>query len=434
MNKKLSSFFVDPKTAIKNVALLLLMVFLVVYACFQIIPTFTDKIETENAYLVSVYDATETEAYIIRDEHVISKDSGGVLVTLVKDGERVSKGQAFANVYNTEDTVDLQEQINRIDRKIEILEKSAIDTDMYVTDISKTDSDINGYMNMLYEGVADGDLSEMVNVEKELLVGLNKKNIIINMTESYTNEIASLEAERRAIESRINAVSHRLYATQSGYFYGDVDGYENIFVPEMLSGLTMDAFKQTESKSPDSSVIDGSYGKIVTDFVWNVVAKADKESAAKYVTGRSYTVTFPSFSDEEMTMKLIDIIKTTSDEKALLVFRANTAPEDFTFLRKQQMNVINDKHTGLAVPKSALRIVGGEKGVYILDGDIVRFRMVDIIYENDDYYLVLDPSTLDEDEKKEWLSSHEEDVYPYISLYDNVIVSGKALFDGKTIA
>ncbi|MGN1121860.1 MAG: hypothetical protein ACI4RV_05800, partial [Eubacteriales bacterium] len=71
MNKKLSSFFCDPKTTVKNAALFLLMIFLVVYAFFQILPTFTQSIEVETALLVSVYDTTVTTGYIFRDEEVI---------------------------------------------------------------------------------------------------------------------------------------------------------------------------------------------------------------------------------------------------------------------------------------------------------------------------------------------------------------------------
>ena len=210
MNKKLADFFCDPKTAVKNVALLLLMVFLVIYAFFQILPTFTQNITTETALLVSVYDTCKTTGYIFRSEQLVEKSTGGVTVTLVKDGERVSKGQIFANVYSDSSSAGLQEQINAIDRKIDILSKSVVDTDLYVTDITKTDQAIDKDFDTLFSMVSAGDLSDVLTTEKSLLVNMNKKTLITNMNNGYHSEIASLQSERSALQSRISSVSKSL--------------------------------------------------------------------------------------------------------------------------------------------------------------------------------------------------------------------------------
>ena len=77
MNKKLADFFCDPKTAVKNVALLLLMVFLVIYAFFQILPTFTQNITTETALLVSVYDTCKTTGYMDKLSSLLGCGSAG---------------------------------------------------------------------------------------------------------------------------------------------------------------------------------------------------------------------------------------------------------------------------------------------------------------------------------------------------------------------
>ena len=436
MNKKLDDFFCDPKTAVKNVALLALMVFLVVYAFFQILPTFTQNIETETALLVSVYDTCKTTGYIFRDEHLVDKSSDGVTVTLVKDGERVSKGQIFANVYSSSDAAGLQEQINAIDRKIDILSKSVVDTDLYVTDITKTDQAIDEDLDTLFALVSSGSLADAVSAEKSLLVNLNKKNLIINMNNGYQGEIASLQSERSALQSRISSVSKSRWASSSGYYYGDVDGYENLFTPDKLENLTLESFRALTACEPDTLLASRTAGKIVTDFVWHLVCEADKYSAAALEVGKYYKIRFPSFSEDTVTMKLVHSVSVTSDDTALLVFRGNTAPEDFPYLRTQEADIIGTSYTGFAVPKKALRIVGGKKGVYILDGDIVRFRLVDILFENEDYYIVAPeaPKPDEADSTTEAPTVSDGPVYRYLSLYDSVIVSGKDLFDGKIIA
>ena len=431
MNKKIADFFCDPKTALKNTALLLLMIFLVVYAFFQILPAFTQQIKTETALAASVYETCQTTGYIFRDEQVVESPTAGVAVTLVKDGERVSKGQHFANVYSEDASVNLQEQINAIDRKIEILSKSVVDTDLYVTDISKTDEEIDASFDALFSLVADGNLADAVGVEKNLLVSMNKKNLIISMNDGYQNEIAALKRERNALQSRISSVSQRLTAAYSGYYYGDIDGYESIFKPELLDELTLDSFRALTLSAPSTINESRVAGKIVKDFVWYVVCETDKFSASAYEPGHYYRLNFPAFSEETVNMELMKTVSVTSEDTALLVFRGNTAPQDFPYLRSQRVDIIGKSYSGLAVPKKALRIVDGNPGVFILDGDIVRFRLVEILFEDEDYYIVsAEPPRLDDPEN---VSAADKPAGRYLALYDSIIVGGKALFDGKTV-
>lgn len=428
MNRKLVSYFCDPKTALRNVGLLLLMVFLTIYAVFQILPTFTHTIKTETALMVSLYDTCETTGYVFRSEQLVEKPGEGETVTLVKDGERVSRGQLFANVYTDASSAGLQEQINAIDRKIEILSKSVVDTDLYVTDITKTDVEIESSLNALFEKVANRDLTDAVSIENSLLVSLNKKKLITNMTSSYQNEIASLQSERGALQSRIRSVSRALYASSAGYFYGDVDGYEHIFTPDVLDSLTLDSFHSLIAASAEPTT--GVAGKLVTDFVWYLVCEADKYAVAGYEKGHSYRLRFPSFSDDVLVnMKLTQILSETASDTALLVFRGNTAPEGFPYLRQQTAEIIGQSYTGLAVPKKAVRIVEGKQGVYILDGDIVRFRRVEVLFEDEEYYIVSPEAPIPDEPQTE-----DVPVERYLALYDSIIVSGKDLFDGKIVA
>ena len=185
MNKKLADFFCDPKTAVKNVAVFLLMIFIVVYAGFQILPSFAGKIEIESALAVSIFDTNKTTGYIFRQEHVLEGGgSMGIPVTFIKDGERVSRGQHFANVYSADDYALLQKNIDEIDAKIEVLQKSAIEANTYITDISKTDQQVSDSLGEVYSAISKGTLSELPNVQNNLLVNMNKRNMIVNMNES----------------------------------------------------------------------------------------------------------------------------------------------------------------------------------------------------------------------------------------------------------
>lgn len=438
MGKKLDKFLMDPKQALKNFGIFIGMIFVVVYACFQILPTFSEKLETETALKVTVFDANATTGYIFRNEEPVTSTGSNdrVVVTLIKDGERVSRGQHFANAYTTEDYADIQEQIDVIDDKISVLERSSVSTNAYVTDLSKTDGEINDGFTKIYSAVSDGELGKVNSVENDLLVNMNKRNLIINMSDGYKSELDSLKAQKSNLESKISVYSDKITASVSGYFYGDTDGFERIFNVDLLDSLTHDDFRQIVESEPEQHIAASNYGKIVKDFVWYVVCESDKTAAAKYVENRKYNLVFPSYSDDELGFVLDRIVKSTSEDTVLLVFRCNTAPDGFSYSRSQQVNIISSRHSGYAVPKEAVRMLGKERGVYILIGDIVRFRRIEILSEDGDYYIVKIPQVTAETEAEDNADDSEnktESKYPYLALYDNVIIGGKNLFDGKIV-
>ncbi len=434
MDKKLASFFCDPKKALKNIGLLVLMVFVVVYTGFQILPSFSEKLETETALEVSVFDANITTGYIFRDEEpIIKPENDRVVVTLVKDGERVSKGQHFANAYVASDYAEIQEQIDVIDSKISVLEKSSVETDAYVTDLSKTDANIRESFDRIYSAVSNGSLTDVSSVQNDLLVNMNKRNLIVNMGVNYAAELQQLRQRKSMLESRISAYSDRVVAQSAGYYYGDTDGFERIFSVDKLKGLTHDTFESILNMEPEQSVLNSNYGKIVKGFVWYVVCESDKSAAAKYEKNKYYNLVFPSFSDDEMMLELTDVVKSTAENTVLLVFRGNTSPEGFTYPRSQQVNIISGEYSGYAVPKNAVRMVGNMQGVYVLNGDIVRFRRIEILSEDGDYYIVKIPKASAVLENQGEGSAAPSSNYPYLALYDNIVIGGKDLFDGKIV-
>ena len=93
---------------------------------------------------------------------------------------------------------------------------------------------------------------------------------------------------------------------------------------------------------------------------------------------------------------------------------------DFNFMREHVVEITIKDYSGLRIKKEALRIVDGEEGVYVLEGNTVKFKRVQKIYENDGYYVVSKNDTKESD-------------IPYIEMYDAVINNGKELYDGKVI-
>lgn len=427
---RFARFFCDPLKVIKFIAVLVFSIGIIIYAYFQAMGGFDNDIVTETSYLVSMNDSIEADAYIFRDESIVSKDGNGTIVTLVSEGDRVSKGQLIANVFPDATDASVQDDINRVQRRLDILEDSSVDAEFVISDLAKLDNDIHGIMADIFSFSSDGNLSGIIDNSSELLIKLNKRDLIVDSNFDFSSEMENLLAEETRLQNKISAISSPLFASSSGYFYGEIDGYEKTFDIDLVENMTLDLLEELSVSQPDESVLSKGGVKIVNDFIWYTVCLIDSQQVSKLEVGQSYNVSFPENAGVEIKMTLNNIVKETNSATALAIFRVNVLSGSFDYKRFQGAEIVLGGIEGLSVPKKALRIVDGVEGVYILVGDVIRFRRVERIAEKDDYYIVRhikNNELFNEEETEEVIK-----IQP-LSLYDNIVISGKKLFDGKIV-
>ena len=88
--------------------------------------------------------------------------------------------------------------------------------------------------------------------------------------------------------------------------------------------------------------------------------------------------------------------------------------------RCQRMEAVRTTYSGYRIPAGEVRVIDGATYVYIYDEGSARLREVDIIWEENGYYLVSD-------------SYESPSENPVLSLNDLIIVGEKDLYDGKII-
>ena len=190
--------------------------------------------------------------------------------------------------------------------------------------------------------------------------------------------------------------------------------------------MTLDQFDKLVSSDADMSLQKNAAGgvncgKIVTDYNWYIGCRITNEDSRAFTEGYTYTVIFPYNSDIRITMILDRIILQADDNRVVLVFRTNTIPEHFNFLRRQTVQIVTSTYEGYKVPIESVRILDGIQGVYILEGYVVQFRRIEPIREINGFFIcrVNDGSTEDAD---------------MLALYDRIITKGKNLYVGKIIS
>lgn len=101
-----------------------------------------------------------------------------------------------------------------------------------------------------------------------------------------------------------------------------------------------------------------------------------------------------------------------------VVFRCAYMSEDLSDIREETAQLLLVRHTGLRVPKRAIVIDDEmQAGVYIRSGNVAAFRKINQLYSEPADYVICEVM----------------DQSGYLQLYDDIIVSGKGLYDGKTI-
>ena len=407
------------KEWIQKISIFLLSAFIIVYFIVQAISSYSDQIVYKSAVLTSYEEADSLTAYILRNEKLVTTNITGTVYTPIEEGTRVKKGQLLATVYANAGEKNIQQRILEIEEKIELLEDSQLDTNFITSDITKLDSSIYDILFNTRQSVENNDLDLVAKNKTDLLINMNKRQIKTKIVKDFKKQIDQLKQERSALEATLSGELGKIYANASGYFSLDVDGWESVFTMDALDAMDVNGFYDLLASNPQPS--SQAVGKICTDYKWYLLCPIEKKAAVNYLLGNTYTVDFTTTSNELFSMTLEKMINQTDSDTVILVFSTNQISDNFVYTRKQSVNVIRSSIEGLRINKESLRMLDGQYGVYILHGNTVRFRRVEILYTSDDYYLAKQYKSTD--------PAYESS----LRLYDNVIVSGKNIYDGKII-
>ena len=393
------------------------------YLYYHLSGSFATEVETVLSESVTRAETITFNAYIMRDEELLYSNQSGDINYVCEDGEKIAVGSAVADIYATGSS-SLRSQIKDIDTKISILKLSSPTGNNTSIDTTLIDNQINKLYHLIRNSTESGNTSYVLQKKNELLILLNKRNIIVKSVLGYDDQIAALEEERAKLTSRLDNVSETVIAERSGYFYSAIDGYEGIFSSQRIPDLTLDKFEAMKNSVPENTYVQQNgyaVGKLVTTHEWYAVCETTTETLRYFQTGAIYPVRYPYSSDVEISMTLERIITENSSDKALLVFRTGEIPENFNYLRMQTVEVVRQNYTGLGVPASAVRVVDGEQGVYTLIGNVVKFRKIETLFEEEGYFIV-----------KSYTST-ESGYAEHLKRNELIIVKGKNLYDGKII-
>ncbi len=401
-------------TVLKTAIVLLTVVFLV----YQTYSVLYKPVTTATAYSFNTYEGVDITGYFVRDEKIIEPDTTGAIRYVIADGEKVSKGGTVAEIYESADTVALFTQIEELEEQIATLNSINSASDPSSVDLATVNNKINkAYIQLLASG-DNGSFEESGKYSAELLTLVNKKQVLTGDVTGFDTLLSSLNTQLADLKSRIKepigtVKAESEGAAQSGYFVSGIDGMELILNVDNIESIDEDVYNKLASATPKTG-----FGKIVSDYNWYIIAKMENDEYHNFIQDTTVTIKTTIEGSTELKAKVYKVNKSKTSNSAIVIFSCNTMNGLIAATRSAPMTVVTNDYEGIRISNDAVRILEGQTGVYVVQGSVVKFKPIEIIYTGDDYVLC---------KLEENAGSNS------LRLYDEVIEKGKNLYDGKFI-
>lgn len=375
-------------------------IFLAVIAYFAVylVRGFQNDLVTTTAYTYSVDIGTEATAILVRNEQVIST-TGEYVDILLEEGEKVSKGGEIALIHASQNSLETRQTIQALDAEIQQLEYS-LSTGTQAANSSKLDEAVINSMVSIRSLAASGDLSTLEDSALHLRTMVFQRDYSYGNTQAATQIrqlIQEKQAQRDALSASLSQVSQTILAPTSGYFSGEVDGYESLITPTTLSTLTLSQL--TTLLNQETAAPQPALGKVITGSTWYLATLVNQESVSGLLEGNTYQISFSHDYYGVISMTLERMV--SENGQTMAIFSTREHLSDTTLLRKQTVDIIAQKVEGIRIPRQALRVVtetvtdenGNENqvntyGVYTVVGTQAEWQEVKVLHSGENFYLV----------------------------------------------
>lgn len=456
-------------TAMTHIFVALAAVGFALYIVIQLVGDITPTVTTTPAVMSTESEYENATAYIMRREMVLTSPSaGGAMRYLLDDGEMVSLGEDAAYIYPAEDAETIA-RADEIEGEIALLE-TALKKSQSSENILGVSASLSGTYAELMQNISVNDYGGAANLSDELRRLLIRYDAYRGSDNDIKSTITAMNSELTRLLSLCGNTLADVTAPCSGYYFRYCDGYESIFGEDLIDHFSSDAFYAALGAAP--SIPQGAVGKIVEGSQWYIAATVTEHSSGDYNIGDEYNIIFENNSGTSVPMTLESITDDDVTGGLILLFSTRTMPVGFNYQRLQQVRVEQKLLSGYRIPMSAVRAYRGMTGVYTLSGGLVSFRRIDILYQNDDYCIAAEYSTVSGDRTPtyrvlgfnsngyigEYRSLHlfaesrgwerriydnggepikygsKEDYYYYLDELEDIILTGKNLYDGKKLS
>lgn len=367
----------------------------------QIFYLINDKHDTEKAVLFNINEDIAFDGIVIRDEEVIEYNGDGVLDYQYEDGSKISVGSTIANVYSDENNIIEQKRIVKLSDEISILNRAQNPGTINYVQPDTLQTKIENEYKQILSCTLKNDYSSLRDAKNNLSVVINIYDIMTGSSKNFEDQISSLEDQIESLKLTSQTIDS-IKAEKTGYFISYADGYENVLTTE--NAVNMDEDDINKIINNDIKIEKNVVGKIFDDYSCKIVGILTKDK--RIVEGETLNMML-SASNQIYKVEVDSVKQAEDDDKVIVVFTCDRLDKALVNSRVQAAKIIFDEYQGLKVPRKAIRFQGEDKGVYVILGQKITFKKIDVIYENEKDDFVISKNTSEED---------------YLLLYDQILL------------
>ena len=387
-----------------------------------IVKQFSQHYKTETALLSQGSNSEQVQGVFIRNEKVITYGGEGVISYEVPDGGRVGSGGVIANVYSSENQIEIEQKIASLQNELYLLERiSNPGTTQTAQPSNIAELFTENYKDYLLNR-EQHVLTDLQSEREEMLILLSPYQFITGKDSSYNEQMRAIRSEIAELKKSQEKPLDVITAQSAAYFVSYADGYEASLTLNDVNALTtaqLQGVQDNNAAQENSAVI----GKLIDNYQWVLAAVVDN-SDKKYKQGESLTLKFASTS-ETVTGEITSLNASEGDEKTIIGITCEAMTYDLVQHRTENVELILSEYQGIRVPRNALhfsslteevkdeetgkitQVTTRYRGVYILNGEQPEFRKLDVVYEGSDYVI-----------------SAQRTEKSYLALYDSIITKG----------
>ena len=404
--------------AAKAVLLALLVLIILTFTVYQVymVKGSHDNLKTQTAIYQTVSRSVTAKGFIIREEQYVNNPHSGTVVPAVTNGSKVAIDDTVARIYPTEEAARNAARIVELNESIDFYRSVAsASTGVSPNDLELYKQNAVDALIALSDAVEDNDLSRFGELSGDLRTAITKKQIACGNRVDVSGKLAELISERSALEAALPAYAS-VMSEVSGYYVASADGYETLTDFSGITELTASDVDALTNSTP-AVIPANTVGKLVTKFSWYLACNVRLKEIEDIGVGDSVSVSFLHSSVGAINMYVAAINEGEQAGIVTLILKSNKMSSAIATLRKETVKICLEKYKGYAVNPKAVRTVDGETGVYVKLGNIVKFRKIDIAYSDDNMILATCP----------------DGESGYLKQYDEIILEGTDLYDGKNI-
>lgn len=355
----------------------ILIVSLIFYFAYRfLIGYFVADEVTYVAKFDQMYLENEYNGFIIRNEKIFKSDINGVIEYKINDGDVVKKGQVIAQIENTSNNNDANEEtedheINRVLLREKLLEE--------------TDEEIRRIKEKISVAAQEGKVNQISELENALISRLDYQDKLNNTT------IENFNLEEISNRNQLDQENNHFYSNYSGIVSRKFDGMEKLLNLANLYMLDYDDIINSDITVENKISGDLKSGenvyKIIDNYVYYLVYSIPLEDIKLFKNTLKDVIV--EIGEEKLTANIYDCFEKKNN--GILVLEVNETYNGFYEDRKIQNVIKSDKFKGLKIHNDSIVTIDNTKGIFRMNRNFEpEFMPVSILNSFDEYAIVVD--------------------------------------------